>query len=141
MRVILGALLTAILSTSLPSLAGGKQMIYYVAPTGTDQSDGSKEHPFATLERARDAVRALRRKGLPTGGVTVWLRAGTYARHGVFELTAEDSGTSEAPIVYATYQSETVCISGGTAVTGFASVTDPAVLTGSIRLPEGRCCR
>ena len=31
---------------------------FYVSLTGDDAADGSRSHPFATLERARDAVRA-----------------------------------------------------------------------------------
>src|SRR3989442_242178 len=63
----------------------------------TDKSDG----PFATLERARDAIRGLKQKGkLPNGGVTVSVRAGTYVRSQSFQLTEQDSGTPDAPIVY-----------------------------------------
>ena len=63
---------------------------FYVSPSGNDQwsgrlaapARGGSDGPFATLEAARDAVRALKRSGLPEGGVTVWIRAGTYRRSG-----------------------------------------------------------
>lgn len=34
--------------------------VFYVAPTGSDTSDGSQRKPFLTLEKARDAVRSLK---------------------------------------------------------------------------------
>ena len=33
----------------------------YVSPRGDDSSDGSIERPFATVGRARDAVRAMKK--------------------------------------------------------------------------------
>jgi len=52
---------------------------------GNDANPGCEDHPFATLERARDAVRSAK-------PATFWLRTGTYPRNKTFELTARDSG-------------------------------------------------
>ena len=52
---------------------------FYVAADGRDTNLGTQGAPFATLARARDAVRALKQAGpLPDGGVTVWIREGIY---------------------------------------------------------------
>ena len=49
----------------------------HVSPKGDDSADGSFERPFATVARARDAVRTLKKSGaFPKGGVNVWLRGG-----------------------------------------------------------------
>ena len=57
--------------------ADGEVASFYVAPDGADSNAGTFEQPFATLERARDAVRRLKEEsGLPEGGVTVYLRGG-----------------------------------------------------------------
>ena len=86
----------------------------FVSPSGDDANDGSKEHPFATLERGRKAVRALKTgAGLPADGVVVWLREGTYLRSETFELTTEDSGSEGKPVVYRGYPGELVRIVGG----------------------------
>ncbi|ABS25445.1 right-handed parallel beta-helix repeat-containing protein [Anaeromyxobacter sp. Fw109-5] len=85
----------------------------YVAPGGSDSSPGTAEQPFATLERARAAVRSLRSSGLPEGGVTVWLRGGVYERSSTFSLGPADSGTAESPITYRAYPGETVRLLGG----------------------------
>jgi len=90
--------------------------------------------PISTLEGARDAIRELKtREELPKGGITVWLRGGSYERAQSFELEAQDSGTAEAPITYRAYPGETVRLLGGRHLREFDAVSDEAVLA---RLPE-----
>lgn len=74
---------------------------FHVAAGGNDANPGTEARPFASLERARDAVRALGGAGaLPAGGVTVWIQPGTYARPQTWEFTSADSGTEKAPVTY-----------------------------------------
>ena len=112
---------------------GARAADVYVAPDGDDGNPGTKTKPFATLERARDAVREMKKDGPPKGGVTVHMRGGTYRRRAVFDLTAADSGPAEAPAVYRAEPGEAVVLSGGVRVTAFRPVTDRALLA---RLPE-----
>lgn len=101
----------------------------WVAPDGDDSRVGSKPEPLATLEGARDRIRQLRREAeWPKGGVTVWLRAGTYRRDQAFELTEEDSGAPLAPITYRAERGQTVTLLGGTLI-HFEPLQDPAVLS------------
>lgn len=73
----------------------------YVSPTGDDVNPGTRGKPFATLTRTRDEIRRLKGLGnLPVGGVTVEIAGGRYGLKASFALSAEDSGTAEAPIVY-----------------------------------------
>jgi len=111
--------------------------VFYVATDGDDSWSGAlaepnaekTDGPFATLERARDAIRKLKQEsGLPDGGVTVELRGGTYERNQPFELAHEDSGTEGAPVVYRAREGEQVRLVGGRVVSGFEPVGDPAVL-------------
>ena len=115
-----------------PVDASQPRTIYHVSPSGADANPGTLEQPFATLERARDAIRELKKRpdGLPGGGGRVLLRGGTYPRAATFELTAEDSGTPDAPIVYASAPGETASLFGGTSLQRdwFTPVTDAAVL-------------
>jgi len=98
---------------------------FYVSPDGDDANPGTKARPFATLEKARDAVRQLKKESsLPAGGVAVYLRKGTYRRRASFELSEVDSGAADAPIVYRSYPGEKVVVSGGVEVRGFRPVTD-----------------
>lgn len=93
---------------------------YYVATNGSDANAGSLAAPFRTLEKARDTVRGLARP-LAAGGVTVWLRGGTYWRTNTLMLTnALDSGSATAPVVWRGYSNETVVISAGRAIAAAA---------------------
>jgi len=115
-----------------PAEAPRPRAVYHVSPNGADTAPGTLAHPFATLERARDAIRELKKQrgGLPTGGVTVFLRGGVRPRTSTFELTAEDSGAPGAPIVYASAPGETATLFGGVPLRRewFTPVTDATVL-------------
>jgi hypothetical protein len=103
---------------------------YYVAPSGSDDNPGAKSKPFTTLERARDAARVLKRQNkMPRHGLTIWLRGGDYVRTNALELSKEDSGTPDAPIVWRAYQNEAVRLLGGRQLTGFLPVTEKGVLS------------
>jgi hypothetical protein len=83
----------------------------YVAPSGNDRNPGSEEKPFATLARAKDAVRELKKRTKEP--ITVWMRRGTCHLQKPLVFEAADSGTSEQPITYAAYPGEFVTLSGG----------------------------
>jgi len=101
----------------------------HVSPTGKDANPGSKARPFATLEAARDAVRAELGRGGRRKPITIWLRGGDYVRTNALELSAQDSGPPEAPILWRAYQDERPRFLGGRKLTGLQPVTDPAVLS------------
>jgi len=115
-----GKLLTCFLFLNI-SVASGVGREFYVATDGDDGSLGTKGSPFATVHRARDAIRAIKlgRDGLPPGGVTVWIRGGFYFLEETFLLTPQDSGTVDAPVVYAAYPGENPILCGGRRITGW----------------------
>jgi parallel beta-helix repeat protein len=92
----------------------------FVSPEGNDAARGTKDEPFATLERARDAARVLK----ASGPVTVWLRRGTFRLEKPFSLSAVDSNTT-----YSAFAGEAVSVTGGVSlsVSAFDVVTDPVV--------------
>lgn len=101
----------------------------YVSPSGSDQNDGSEAKPFLTFERARDAVRELKRSGsFPTGGLTVWLRGGDFVRTNALELTDADSGGADGPITWRARDNERVRLLGGLILRGFTQVTDQSAV-------------
>jgi hypothetical protein len=85
----------------------------FVAAGGNDSGDGSRERPFATLERARDEVRKHRASA-------VWVRAGVYALPRTLEFGPQDSGTTARPVVWRAWPGEQVVLSGGRPISGFA---------------------
>jgi len=102
---------------------------FYVSSSGDDSASGGRDRPFATLAKARDAIRELKKAGdLPEGGVTVHIRGGVYPLKKSFELTAADSGTESSPIVYRAYKNEKVRLIGGKQIDGFTLISNPAIL-------------
>jgi hypothetical protein len=104
----------------------------FVSPKGSDANDGSATAPVATLTRARDLVRALKAAGT-NGAIAVAVQAGEYRVTGPLTLSQQDSGTPESPVVYQAVRPGKALFYGGTRLTGFQPVTDPAILE---RLPE-----
>ena len=87
---------------------------FTVSTSGNDTNPGTSDLPFKTLEKARDAVRAVVAKGVPAGGIAVWLRAGVYERAATLELTAADSGSSAgSPVDWLAFPGEEVRLIGG----------------------------
>lgn len=108
----------------------------HVCSGGSDTNPGTAAKPFQTPERARDEIRRLKQSVAAGGGAVVTFHAGAYTRDHTFELTAEDSGTAAAPIVYRAAPGAAVQFVGGRVVNGFTKVTDAEVLA---RLhPEAR---
>ena len=112
--------------------------VVYVSPDGDNAWTGKlaepnrngTDGPFATLDKARDALRALKQKGpLPSGGITVMIRGGEYRMGETLTLTAEDSGTATSPVVWRSYSGEEVTLVGGVEIADFEPVTDPSVLS------------
>jgi hypothetical protein len=90
----------------------------YVSPSGNDTNLGNNlAAPVATLAGAQARVRQYRTSfGLPTNGVTVWLRGGRYYPASTLVLTATDSGTPTAPVVFRAYTNEQPIVSGGQSI-------------------------
>ena len=108
-----------------------ERTILYVACDGNDSADGSKNNPFATIKRARDEIRELKKNGeIGSKGAVVYIRGGLYQQFETVELTKEDAGADGAPIVYRGYPGEEVKIIGGINIPAskFKKTTDADVL-------------
>lgn len=119
-----------IVAISLSIAACARAQDLYVAPDGSDAHSGTAAAPLATLVAARDKIRTLKKTDhLPAGGITVFLRSGTYILHEPFVLTAEDSGTADSPITYRAAPAAKVMILGGHAISGdaFTPIQDAAI--------------
>lgn len=95
---------------------------FYVSVTGDDNNDGTKDRPFATVERAKEEVRKVNRN--MSGDITVYLREGVYELENTLRFSAEDSGTNGYYVRYKAYNNENVKISGGDKITGWSKHND-----------------
>lgn len=103
-----------------------KPVEFFVSPQGNDAWSGKfpdptgNDGPFATIERARDAVRALPRANDEPQSVRVVLRRGTWFLNKPLEFGPEDSGLpygrmgeGKYAVTYTAAPGEKVRISGG----------------------------
>ncbi|HUW30655.1 MAG TPA: hypothetical protein VM223_03515, partial [Planctomycetota bacterium] len=129
--VIIGLLLLAV------HVYGGENVMleFFVSARGNDRMSGripkainGSTGPFATLARARDSIREIKRSsGLPAGGVTITVLSGDYILKESFCLTDEDSGAPESPIIYRAAAGGVVRLLGGQVVRGFTGATHPFI--------------
>ena len=93
---------------------------YWVAPAGSDTAgDGSAGRPFASIDRARLAVRGDARRAACR--IDVNIRGGVYALKTPLVFDAQDSGAPGREVVYqaAPGNTQPVLISGGLPVADF----------------------
>jgi hypothetical protein len=105
-------------SCSLPFKAAAADV--YVAADGNDNNAGTIIAPFQTLDKARTQVRTLLTNA--SGPIHVWVRGGTYYLSSPLTFGPSDSGTSTAPVIYSSHNTEKVVISGGFKVTSDWSI-------------------
>lgn len=131
--VVISGVAVALFLGSIPACAD-----VWVALEGSDSNPGTASRPFATFERARDALRAAPNSaGTQAGSKVVWIRGGDYVRTRALELGAEDGGTYAAPVIWRAEPGKRVRWIGGLALPavstnsdrpGWKAVTDKAVL-------------
>lgn len=122
-------MMPAVVLVMLAACAQAKD--WYVSPEGNDAHDGTASAPFATLERARNAVREAADKEQRT----VVIMPGRYHFTKTFELNAADCGSKSEPIIFRAKKPGTVFFDGGKALasTGWSPVSNKDILA---RLPE-----
>jgi len=104
---------------------------FHVSVSGDHTNPGSETAPFATLERARDAVRELKgAEGIPEGGMNIWVHGGRYPRKETFLLGKEDGGEQDRPVSYKAVEGEMVRITGSQEIpsAAFQPIADPTVI-------------
>ena len=130
-------LLTALLiSVSYASASGAALKSFYVAPNGNDAWSGAaatasgSDGPFATFERARDAVREFKKTlgENASGEIVVSVASGVYEFGGPLELTGDDGGTGAVTVRWETNLDSPAKIVGGRYLKGVKKLEDESVL-------------
>ena len=92
---------------------------FYVSPSGDDQAEGTKEAPFKTVEKARQAVDAVNEE--MTGDIIVNIAAGDYFIDETIQMTKADSGFNGHEVIYRCDGAPgTARLIGGQKVSGWA---------------------
>lgn len=125
-RVLVSILILLTVSTCN---AAEPQADFFVSTNGSDSWSGKQDMPnaqendgpFATLERARDAVRDLKKN--KASNIVVLVREGIYQLKNTVVFGMEDSGTGESTVTYAAYPDETPVFSSGQEIKGWQKVS------------------
>ncbi|NSW91769.1 MAG: right-handed parallel beta-helix repeat-containing protein [Firmicutes bacterium] len=99
------------------------EVVFYISPKGNDKWSGKlaepnesgTDGPFATLAKARDTLRELKKSGNLAWPVKVWLRGGVYPISHPIVFNCEDSW----PVTYCAWPGETPILDGGKRITGW----------------------
>lgn len=111
-----------LLILSLLAAAGAAES--HLAPGGSGRAAGTEEAPFATILRARDAVRRLRqREPDRTAPVVVRFRGGNDWLASTVHFQPADAGTVQSPTVYEAVPGEEAILGVGPDRTGDYTVT------------------
>lgn len=102
---------------STPSPTPGPAL--FVDASGSDDNPGTQDAPFATLQKARDAVRAI--NSSMTSDINVYIRGGRYPLSQTLTFDQGDSGTNGYRVIYRAYPGEIPHISGGQKISGWTS--------------------
>ena len=152
LRSLLVAGLAILVSYLFPCNAFGKEAPmnspvkadFHVSAAGNDRWSGRlaapnpmhTDGPFATLERARDAVRGLLARH-PGKDVLVLIRGGTYRLTRTVVFSLQDSAAESRTITYANYPGEVPVFTSGVPIEGWTKVEDgipdlPAAARGKV---------
>ena len=102
---------------------------FYLSPNGSDAWSGTLDSPnaqgtdgpFVSLERARDAVRDLKKS--KSGDIVVLIRGGPYPLTKTVGFGLEDSGVGDSTVTYAAYPGETPVFSSGREIKDWQKVS------------------
>lgn len=101
---------------------------FYVSPSGSDTWSGAlpvpnnqrTDGPFATLQRARDAVRESIKNR--SGEIVVLIRGGRYRLNKTVVFGLQDSYPSDSTVTYAAYPGESPVFSSGREITEWTTL-------------------
>jgi hypothetical protein len=109
-----------VLTAASLSLQAKTQTTFYVSPKGDDSNPGTSELlAFASLEKARDAVRSI--KSEMTGDIIVEVAKGDYTVKSTITFDEKDSGTNGFNVIYKSQDDIGAArLIGGTKASGWA---------------------
>ncbi len=107
---------------------------FYVAKNGNDNNPGTKNLPFATINKARIAVRAIKKQ---KQDIIVYIREGHYYLDKPIIFDESDSGKNEHKVLYKAYPNEKPIFIGGKPLKNWQKVSDGLYKT-KIDIPDDK---
>jgi hypothetical protein len=128
MRIFIAACCVLAAVTFTANGAERQPQGFYVSTAGNDNNPGTITKPFLTPEKARNAIRELKKNGNLSDTFTVYFRKGDYVRTKTLDLNLEDSGEPNFPVVWKAYKGERVRFLGGRRISGFKPLNEEKIL-------------
>ena len=122
-----------LIGISIALLFSAKEMQIYVSPTGNDQNPGTLTAPLKTIEKASEMIRVLRNQS-PEKAVVVSVGGGIYPLEKPVILTAEHSGSNNAPVIYKAVEGEKPVFTGSVSLKNWKQLSNTEKL--KILAPE-----
>lgn len=113
----------------------GQEILIHISPNGDDRNEGTNDRPFASIEKAIQLIKEIKKEQLSEDTVTVIFHEGVYRlKHGIV-LNADDSGSEKSPIIFKSIEGEKVVISGSVPIESYKQLSknhflykkDPAI--------------
>lgn len=124
------------LALSLTQFRASNAQSIHVSKKGKDENPGTLESPLASLEKAREMLRARKDKNpYQPQDLKVILHEGSYDLQASLVLDQRDGGWKDHPVTWTAAEGERVSITGGKTIEGkkFKPVVDKKILD---RIPE-----
>ena len=114
------------------------QNTFYVSPSpvGNDANPGTASSPFATIQRAIDAVKNINKSS--AGSTVVTINSGTYQLTNPLIIDELAGGNTNHPVTIKAASGANVLISGGVAVTGWTPTSGKPYFQKTLTLAEVR---
>lgn len=119
-QLLIRMMITSLILSQNPVIA---QKIY-LSPAGDDKNPGTYEKPLATLIMARDKAREYRIKNQVNTPVEVIALEGEYSMLQPLLLSAEDSGTTESPLIFKAESGTKAVFRGGVEIKTFGKINE-----------------
>lgn len=95
---------------------------FYVAPSGNDGNPGTKSKPFASLNRAKEAVLNYVREGAENQEFKVYFRGGTYYFDQPTVFSEDEFSSGKNRIIFSAFEDEKPVFNAGTKLSGWSKV-------------------
>jgi hypothetical protein len=115
---------------------GHAQFTYFVSPTGADANPGTSAAPFATIQKAIDAVKNTNKT--QAGSTIVTVNAGVYRLSSTLLIDEKVGGNAKHPVAIKAAAGAKVTISGGTAITGWTKTNGKPYYQSTLTLNDLR---
>jgi hypothetical protein len=96
----------------------------YISPAGNDTNPGTLERPLASLTAASQKAKNYRSDNILKQPVEIIALAGDYFMSQPLLLSADDSGTKDAPLIIKAEEGKKAIFRGGVPITGFEKMSD-----------------